>query len=280
MLGLTVFCACLVVCSGWLLSKIEREAPANPLWNGLKVRWDNDPSKGYFSLPRTASEALAQNFVKVSDCDQRSSWGGARYVKDNDYTLTLLYDINGYIAGIQTGIPKNLANGFPIPSLRPPFISDGDRWVITAYFTDPDAICRRGRSAEQFRVEGTGTNLYIQNGSSPTFSFKIPLDESGMAGTKWIEGKCFKAMGKHYWYNLSLDMKETDMFPAFLMFHKGKLQGFGWAMTTSLSSKTYEHPPAMVYPFFMKEVPTFLPKVPVVSTLHIYMTDTPLAHVC
>ena len=33
-----------------------------------------------------------------------AKWRGARYVKGGDYSLTLLYDVNGYIAGIQSSV--------------------------------------------------------------------------------------------------------------------------------------------------------------------------------
>lgn len=40
-----------------------------------------------------------------------ANWRGARYVKNNDPALTLLYDVNGYIAGIQTTVSFSLRGG-------------------------------------------------------------------------------------------------------------------------------------------------------------------------
>uniref|UniRef100_A0A0B7AVX3 Uncharacterized protein n=1 Tax=Arion vulgaris TaxID=1028688 RepID=A0A0B7AVX3_9EUPU len=274
MRSLIVFFACLAVCSGWFNSY------KSPAWNNLKVKWNFTPFNGFFTMPRTVADAVSNNFVKVSDCDVNAPWRGARYIKNGDYALTLLYDINGYVAGIQTGIPKKLANGFPFPSLRPPFVSDGDRWALTAYFTDPGTICTTGRSEAQFNEEGTGTNLYFQNSTTPEASFKIPQNEADMAATQWTEGKCFVTMGKHWWYNLSVDMKKESMFPAFLLFNGGKLNGFGWAMTTPLPSEIYEHPPLSSYKLFMKEVPKFLAEVETISTLHIFLTKYQIANFC
>lgn len=53
--------------------------------------------------------------------------------------------------------------------------------------------------------------------------------------------------GKHYWYNLSDDMDCGDIFPVFLLYNRGKLNGMGWAMTTPIDSPRYEHPPPSSY---------------------------------
>lgn len=59
-----------------------------------------------------------------------------------------------------------------------------------------DSICTHGRTAGQFSSQGTGTDLYIQNGTDPLASIKIPHQESGIGSTAWVKGHCFPAMGK------------------------------------------------------------------------------------
>lgn len=45
--------------------------------------------------------------------------------------------------------------------------------------------------------QGTGTGLYIQNGTDPIHNvLNIPHQETAIANTKWTKGKCFKTMGK------------------------------------------------------------------------------------
>ena len=48
-----------------------------------------------------------------------------------------------------------------------------------------------------FEAQGTGTNLYIQNGADPVAdSLLIPMQESDLKDTKWTKGKCFPTMGE------------------------------------------------------------------------------------
>ncbi|GFN75347.1 hypothetical protein PoB_000185300 [Plakobranchus ocellatus] len=212
------------------------------------VTWGPNPlSSSYFvTQPRTTAEAISQGFTKISDCDVNAKWRGARYVKDGDYALTLLFDVNGFIAGIQTSVPKTPGK-YPKAPLQPPFVDDGDRWVVSAYFTEPSKICTTGRSATEFSQHGTGTDLYLQNSTKPEDSFMVPHKESGIGATKWTEGRCFYTMGKHYWYNLSLGMSCDAMFPVFLLYNGGELNAFGWAMVENLASKHFEHPAQSTY---------------------------------
>jgi len=251
-------------------------------WDGLKVTWGPNPlSSSYFvTMPRTVQEATSQGFHKIQDCDMTAAWRGNRYIKGDDYAVILLFDVNGYIAGIQTSFKDNQSNGFPSAKLRPPFVPDGDRLTISAYFVDPAIICAAGRSDADFAAQGTGTNLYIQKTAKPEESTMIPHKETGMPATKWTEGKCFVTMGKHYWYDLSKDMSCDDYFPAFLLYNAGELTAFGWALITDLTSPRFEHPTKTVFPLFMKDPPTCLMNAATISTMHIYLTSSAASDLC
>lgn len=58
-----------------------------------------------------------------------------------------------------------------------------------------DSICNHGRTSGQFQTQGTGTDLYIQNGTDPMASVRIPHQESAIGSTAWVKGHCFPAMG-------------------------------------------------------------------------------------
>ena len=133
-----------------------------PRWDGLKVRFDI-----FQDMPRTETDAVEQGFIKHSDCKENPKFRGKQYMNDGDTAVILLYDANGYIAGIQSGISKDLPNGYPTQEVQPPFVDDGDFYKLTAYFVDPLLICDRGRSKQQFELQGTGTDLFIQNGDDP-----------------------------------------------------------------------------------------------------------------
>jgi len=267
MRSLIVFIAILGGCSGYLGGLID-----NTVWGTLQARWDFLPSRAFFNQPLTTAKAVSDGFTKISDCDASSAFRGQRYVKNNDRSLILLYDVNGYIAGLQTALPKNLPNGYPSKLLQPPFVEEGDTWVVTAYFTDPAKICSTGRTPSEFAAEAVGTNLYIQNSTKPDESVEIPRSQNDIGSTQFVEGECFKSMGQHYWYRIYDDMSCDSIFPFFLLYNDGQLNGFGFAFTANLTAPIYEHPTYDVLPKFMKSVPKCLANVPVISTLHVYLT--------
>ncbi|KAK6170277.1 hypothetical protein SNE40_018704 [Patella caerulea] len=251
-------------------------------WNALRVRFGANPLESNFdSLPRTVADAVKNKFTKISGCEDIASFRGNRYVKDDDYAIVLLYDVQGYIAGMQAGIPDGQENKYPFDGIKPPFINDNGYNYMTAYFVDPSTICKTGRSSSDFEDSGTGTNLYFQNGNNPeTNHMLIPRDEAAIGDPKWKKGKCFQGMGVHYWYDARTDTDCNAFFPVFLLYNRGKLNGFGWAFTTDLTSPRYEHPDPSVFKAFITEVPECLYTVGKIATMHIYMTDTPQLNLC
>ncbi|KAL5022526.1 hypothetical protein ScPMuIL_001681 [Solemya velum] len=254
-----------------------------PDWNGLKVTWGLSPfGSNFVRMPRTVRQAGQMGFRRISHCTENPRFRGNRYMKDNDTAVILLFDKNGYIAGIQAGIPNNLPDNYPPPTMKPPFLEDGHQLAITAYFVDPATICTLGRTQDEFNSEGTGTNLYLQNGTDPERdSILIPRRQQDIGSTRWVEGRCFFTMGKHYWYDVTVDMNCNYGFPGFLMYNGGELNGFGWAFQTGLlTSPRYEHPDSSVLGRFITPVPTCLRRTPGFSTLHIYMTNSPRTNFC
>ena len=58
-------------------------------------------------------------------------------------------------------------------------------------------ICNGGRTASEYRSQGTGTGLWIQNGTDPVANaMKIPAKQSDANNTMWTEGVCFPSMGE------------------------------------------------------------------------------------
>lgn len=76
-------------------------------------------------------------------------------------------------------------------------IAGTDAYILTAYFADPKTICQSGRDAQTLKTVGTGTGLWLQNGTDPIQdSVAVPLDETSAASTKWVKGACFPTMGE------------------------------------------------------------------------------------
>jgi len=257
---------------------------AHKKWDGLSVTFGPNPlSSDYFSdLPRHEADAKAAGWTKISDCDTNGKFRGVRYVHNNDYAVVLLFDVNGNIAGQQAGI-ADLPTSYTYPPTKQRgqmFHEDNGRFFLTAYYTDPSTICTTGRTKAQFDAEGTGNGLWLQNSTNPEQSTQIPSREQDVRGTKWTHGKCFPAMGVHYWFDTSTNMDCNDFQPVFLLYNEGILNAFGWAMGLGQTSKRYEHPTPSVFSGFMDPVPKCLSDYPALSTMHIYMTAHPTLDLC
>ena len=64
--------------------------------------------------------------------------------------------------------------------------------VMTAYFVNPNVICNGKREYSQY----SGDSLFIQTGETLDSLMNIPLEQSDIRKTKWVEGKCVWGMGK------------------------------------------------------------------------------------
>ncbi|CAH1257658.1 Hypp1874 [Branchiostoma lanceolatum] len=272
----------LVSVEGWLFSDDAE-------WNDLKVTFGLNQlfsSTVFDSMPRTEQDAQNAGWVDFSrgaSCDD-SFYRGSRYIKDNEPAVMLLFDTNGYVAGIQMGVKKNeLPAGLPSDAMKHMWNDDGDLYVITAYFIIPATVCT-GRSEALFTLEGTGEGLYIQNGPNPESDYQIiPRDEADIGTTQWTQGECFYTMGQHYWYNVTTDMSCDNFYPVFLLYNSGRLNGFGWNIKAYLDSPRYEHPTTDILDMFFKVIPQCFydeadPRG--ATTLHIYMDSAPSFNFC
>jgi len=205
---------------------------------------------------------------------------GQRYWHNKDATLSLLFDKNGFIAGIQTSVPKSKFN--PNPK-NTNYVEDGDYWTVTAYFMDPNSICTVGRTADDLKT-ATAAGLWLQTSSSPLNGglFKVPEKEDDIKPTKWGHGKCFWTMGQHYWYDIRKDMDcDADAAPECLLYNGGKLTGFCFAINGLFDGDRYDypHPDKNAVAKFMDPVPDCFSKTPgwtgKQSTMHVYFTDQP-----
>jgi hypothetical protein len=249
-------------------------------YDGLRITWNLNPfSNGFDAMPRDLNNDDLDGFVEIDNqCTVNGQFRGVRYWKDNDPAAILLFDVNGYIAGIQTSVLQSEYTP-PTPSIGHPYLADGDYWTLTIYFVDPSTICTTGRTADEYAAQGTGTGFWMQNGTDPdTQSLQAPQNEADVAAnTKWVLGHCFWTMGNHYWYDVSSDMDCNQMFPFFLLYNKGRVNAGGFAMNNAAESSRYEHPPQAVIGQFMDPVPKCFGTGDFKSqtTMHVYMTDYP-----
>ncbi|RUS74924.1 hypothetical protein EGW08_017304 [Elysia chlorotica] len=131
-----------------------------------------------------------------------------------------------------------------------------------SYAPKKGIICTSGRTQADFDRNGTGTGLWIQNGSTPDQVTQVPYYQNDLSGTNWIEGRCFNSM-------------------VFLLYNGGRLNAFGWALLADLPAPFYEHPTRQSVPAFMEVIPDCLRNLTGrMSTMHIYMTWTPALNFC
>jgi hypothetical protein len=250
-------------------------------WSDLKVTWGINPfnSQYFQSVPLFEQDAIKAGWKMERDC---SKVNGKRYLKDNDRSVLLVFDASGSIAGIASAIPKGLPFNFPSAAIQPYFQDEGDSYVLTAYFVDPNTICSStGKPAVTF-----GDRVLVKGQSG---SVSLPLfQKDAESSLFWTKGNCFYTMGLHFWSNvksvpISENMSSDDFFPMFLLYNSGKLNGFGFAFNADLTSPRYEHPAVGDISKFMNPVPKFFSdptKSNKLSTMHIFLDSNPRFNFC
>jgi len=257
------------------------------LWDGLRISWNPNPFSNYAftALPRTVSDAAKAGFIlKDSYCGNDLTFRGIRYWSNSDPAVILLYDINGYIAGMQSGALKT-KYAPSTNNMGKTFISDGDYYTLTAYFVDPNIICSPGRNLNQFTDQGTGDRLLFQTGPDPTQkenTLWVPQDQALAPSSNWNKSKCVPTMGVHYFYETKVDMDCGMFFPFFIMYNSAKLTAFAFVINADLGSPRYD----IMCPQKGSDFGSFVSQPPVscfstdpgyakIDTMHTYMIDNP-----
>ncbi|XP_076114026.1 uncharacterized protein LOC143082289 [Mytilus galloprovincialis] len=206
------------------------------MWEALSLRFGV-----WKELPRTSHEAERKGYTRVNDICKTNQYHGFLYRRLGDTKDIPIYDLNGWIAGIQAMIPAymkgynslNESIALPPYDIMPPLIYGRDPhepgrtfYTITAYFKHPQLVCN---PIAKHHIQ-TGKGLYIQTGLDPIVNhMSIPL-ESKQLGPMWVQGTCVPRMGTHYFYNLSRSLPCEKIYPVFLMYDsEGKLGAFGWS---------------------------------------------------
>ncbi|CAF3346857.1 unnamed protein product [Rotaria sp. Silwood1] len=265
---------------------------SGPEWKTLSTTWGPNPLSHHYYVkqPLTIEDAKKDGFEQISNSCQ-GKFIGQRFIKDRDFAVILIYDSKGFIAGIQMGIPASMINDtYYKYSQQKMFNRDTilgvDVYILTAYFIDPKTICTSDENTNYRDRHIVGTGLWLQNGIDPiSDSTLIPINQTDADKTKWVKGACFPSMGVHYWYDNRLDSDCETYFPSFLLYNKGKLTGFGWALFGKYDfTKRTEFPPLSAISSFLKPVPTCMPvkfhQVGGFTTMHIYFNTDPWNLIC
>ena len=233
----------------------------------------------FYWVPITQEEAEDDdNWDVVFDCNDSTAVGNV-FFENEDISSMPIYNIDGLIAGIILGM-KNPGNSSKVAPWKKYTKSDGTTfWGIEAHFRDPTTTCDFGNSAN---TNGTiGDRLWFAHGNDGTY-FGIPLteDTTALGNEGWYNGKCVILMGQHWWRNISPDMDCNDTYPLFLLYTRGKLNGWGIAQShddrpNNLTSDRWEHPGGSVLKAFFQDddFPECLLDQGTLNTQHVYMTN-------
>lgn len=135
-------------------------------------------------------------------------------------------------------------------------------------------MCKKSEPGVSQKI---GDKLIIRGSLS---RLQVPLDEANVTKI-WTKGKCFEKMGMHYWNDVkgspvTASTSQDDFLPLFLLYDKGKLNGFGWIFSANLRSQHYEKPTSSLIQGMFEEMPNFLGTAATngyLSTLHIYLNS-------
>jgi len=258
-------------------------------WPALKTTFGLNPFGDVFKdRPRTVEEAVAAGWQLLDSCN--GVWLGSRYGDPSDPSLVMLYDVAGYIAGVQSGL--RVADIDPefnpvddMPVYQPGYFFGETVYFSTAYFVDPAIICDGGRSQAEFEAEGTGDRLMVQTGPTPADILDLPItQEAADADPAWYDHYCFLGMGDHYTqFDYTPDQACTDPLPIQLLFDQGVLNGFVWQHIANLPGSKWEHPDSMAVNAIIDRPPTCVSDIvvyPGLSTMHHFFYNYPWLTLC
>merc|ERR1712142_1094546 len=254
-------------------------------WPALKTTFSINPFGGFNSQPRTVSEAETAGWELISSCGGK--FLGHRYANPADFSIVLIFDDAGYIAGTQSVLPlEHIDPGLTTnPTYQLDMWYDQEAYFTTAYFVDPSIICEGGRSGDEWESQGTGGRLMVQVGETPDSLLNIPItQEAADMESEWYDHYCFLGMGDHFiQYNYQPDQDCSSVLPLQILFSEGVINGFVWQHYANLPGDQWEHPDAMAISMIIDRPPPCVMDLavnPGLSTLHHYFYEYPWLTLC
>ncbi|XP_034327314.2 uncharacterized protein [Magallana gigas] len=164
-----------------------------------------------------------------------------------------------------------------------PYVEDEEFLFFTVYFIKPERICnpKQAQTVDEFEHFGTGSGLYMQNGTGVNSVIEIPRDEQKLQENHpWKAEKCFWTQGKIYSYNFHEDQDCKAQFPLLLNYNKGRLTGFAMLWKMDFSSPNLEHPDKGLLKYMFEKVPNCYKGIGRLTKLQVYFTNHFLSHRC
>jgi len=205
------------------------------LGDRLDVTWPK-----FSGLPVTTADSVKDGW---SNLDSTCGEFGIRQRLNGDHGLTLMFNNQGHLAGVQASAADiTNTNWEHFPDIIE--VVDG-LYTVSVYFEEPSTICSSGNGDKK----SIGDRLLLRSLSGKVYN-DLPIVEDNVPHGEtdlWDLGSCFVSMGTHYWGNISTTMDCTYFYPVGLMYTRGSLRTFLFALGSivgdSESSPRWEHPP-------------------------------------
>ncbi|XP_077538751.1 uncharacterized protein LOC144151535 [Haemaphysalis longicornis] len=257
-------------------------------WDDLRVTWGmrNWKAGAFAQMPLTAKQAEDVGFVRLNDrC--AGTFHGYRFIKDEDPSVVLLYDVNGIIAGLQSGFHVQNSRTHPRMGYLMDYLGGKYLQFLTVYFIPPELICTRGRSLRELEEEGIGSNVYLQRKEEALSCLvTAPRYDDDLRNSLWVREACYPGMGRHYFWNITEDMPCEQLFPVYVTFYRGEIVSFGFLHSLAPpSSGRFERVIKENIGTYLLRPPKCLEKELTTpgtrfSSLHVYLVSKPWEVTC
>ncbi|XP_075983057.1 uncharacterized protein LOC142981211 [Anticarsia gemmatalis] len=197
-------------------------APAFGLWEkGFKVRFDLNPfaigSTSFMDMPTTQSAATTLGWVEMNKPTLPSGYDVLVLMcPENDYTLCMLYDDTGYIAGLQIAFDTTKFTGaifdwtvvgfktwsVTVDGVTTEYQATHQLYISAATLALDSSVRLAARDDTVILQDGqlylNGLNGALLNVSTNIADLKTSTDYTKQA--------CIIGMGNHYYYKMTTDL--------------------------------------------------------------------------
>ncbi|CAH0587083.1 unnamed protein product [Chrysodeixis includens] len=212
----------------------------------LKVRYDFSINAfgetAFIEMPLSDRDAKLQGFVEKS---RPVSPSGLECLKlmcpADDYTVCVLYDDTGYVAGLQIAVQPDAFTNVEYDWETQGYTSwitqiNGttiEYYTTQQYFVSKEFL----KESPTSRIESRNSSILLQDGALWVTAFDGDLYEISTTATDitgpdsiFTKQTCIQWMGTHYYYNMSAETecKADTIFPWFPLVYDNQFIGIGY----------------------------------------------------
>ena len=254
-----------------------------------------DPFQWYsfYELPRTTANSTHYGFNEVEKSKHVDT-----YCRQNDFRMCLFFDKKGNIAGLQVAATVQELDNSKQPLVleetkfwnRIDFLGK-EVWATQILFVNPEILARGGREMDVDTPTAPDGVWLRKRDCDPLLkeSYVLTGTNGGSATTVGFTRQgCLNKMGRHYFYNLTVDSDCQDQEPYFLLMDEttNNLHGMGvlsFGKVKPTERDWFERPPAFITDVIAPRKPKCTKEW--ISTygafsMHIYFREDPKSISC